>query len=216
MKSIIFFTLFNMIAYISSKSLSKKVKTTLPSSTYCRTTLIDDDSSPDNVSYNGSFAVPNLKYDLEDDIKEVYIENRLASSNGLYKCNYTIYVCKNNNYQRCATFTGEMNPGAKRGLKAFHPAYASYFGDADSVKASIYMVDRNPPKPKPAPVVVKPVVVKPVVPVVVKPAPVVVKPTRKPEQTPISESAGTTQDDVMERHLGTRRKMRKSRKARKN
>merc|ERR1712160_90332 len=182
MKSIIFFTLFNMIAYISSKSHSKKVKTTIPSNYYCRTTLMDDDSgsSIQNKSYDRSFAISNLVYGLEDDLKEIYIENRLSPANGKFNCKYTLNVCKNHGYGRCATFTGEIKPGVKRGLKANHPAYASYFGDADSVKNTVTMVDRNPP-------------------------PAVVKPVVKPEQTPIIASTGTTQDDIMERQIGTRR-----------
>merc|ERR1711957_232235 len=194
MKSIIFFTLFNMIAYISSKSHSKKLKTTskiiyygtraIPTSNYCMTTLLDDDASGkrQNPSYYGSFGVNNLPYDLEDDLKEVYFKNRLSPAQGKYYCNYKLLVCKNNNYGNCVTYTGELKPGVQIGLKATYPQYASYFGDADSVKNTITMVDRNPP------------------------APVVVKPVVKPEQTPIIASTGTTQDDVMERHIGTRRK----------
>merc|ERR1712151_309216 len=217
MKSIIYFAVFNLINYISSKSHSK---VTYPSNG-CTIKLIDDDSSPDNHVANYKIAIPNLWYDLEDDVKEIYVANNLSSSSYRnYKCEYEVKACKDNNYKNCVTFTGSLTTGQVRGLRALH-GYGSYFDGMDSVVGwSRVVAPPAPPAPKPAP-----------------------KPKPEPKSEPNNDADDSLErqtnmkfrrDDDMERQTNSRksrkirkrrgdddmerntRKFRKSRKARKN
>ena len=201
MKSIIYFTIFNVIAYISSKS-----ETRYPANA-CQIKLIDDDSSgsQDNILKTSSIAISDLVYDLQSDVKEVYLYNNLGSASYPgHKCQYNIKACKDNNYGDCATFTGSVSVNLKvRGLKAQHPTFSSYFSSMNSIKGDLWVV--APPKPKPEPV---PVIEKPVVPVPAVPG--------KPK-TPVPATAPEWNlENQMERSINSKRKMRKSRKARKN
>ena len=189
-----------MIAYISSKN--HRSKTSYPSNA-CQI-LIQDDDSPsrqDNIYKNFNVAIPNLAYDLEDDVKEVYLYNQMSrGSYPGFKCRYEVKVCKDNNYGNCVTFTGSLdNVKQTLKLKQTYPQYSSYFGNANSIKGTLSVV--APPKPKPVP---KPVVVAPVP-----------KPDRRGNSAyPVSGSSDV--DEQLERGTLSKRKMRKSRKARKN
>merc|ERR1719331_1345732 len=149
MKSIIYFAIFNLINYISNKSLNS-VKYPYNG---CTITLIDDDSSPDNRVENYKIAIPDLPYDLQDDVKEIYVKNNLSSSTYKgYLCKYEVKACKNNNYGSCVTFTGTLTTGQVRGLRAQH-GYGSYFDGMDSVKGySNIVAPPAPPAPKPEPI----------------------------------------------------------------
>ena len=201
MKSIIFFTIFSVIAYISSKS-----KSTLPANT-CVIILIDDDSKSDQDNIvEKSLAIPDMAYDLQDDIKEMYVYSYLdkATYPG-YKCQYEIKACRSNNYSDCATFTGSVSVDLKsRGFKARHPTFSDYISSMNSIKGSTWAVAPPAPKPEPVPIIEKPA-----------PKPVPVAPG-KPEQLPPAIAPEWNLENIMERAPSTRRKMRKSRKARKN
>jgi len=143
MKSIIYFTIFNMIAYISSKSTTQYTPQDIQA---CQIKLIDDDSgaAQKNVLGNGSIAIPLLSDDLRNDVQDIYLQNRVT--NALYpgyKCRYEVKACKEEDFKNCVTFTGTVTTHSARGttygMKMTWPKYESYFSNMKSITGTTKM-----------------------------------------------------------------------------
>lgn len=160
MKSLIYFTILNLIVIIIAKNNSL---VSVPSNA-CSITLMDDDSwGKDNKTFYSRVAQTSMAYDLREDVKNIIVKNNLSRNYKGYKCVYNILVCKRTLYRTCKRFTGELNQGRSNSLTS------SYIKNINSIQGTSTV--HAPPKPKPAPKrevedilkVVKPIQIVPVV-----------------------------------------------------